>query len=218
MMSRTLKSRWNAPDTSFLDEELEGYLSRPNPLLTLAPMQSLRPKQRSSEQLAQLSQKAPASQGEFQPDPMSRPRPQMRTGSVTDFDDREVLARTIAGEAGRESFKGQQAVLNVMMNRARNGGYGGKNLRDVALADGQFSTWNKVTGYAKGEGGLDVFNLKPSAEIYGLVDRAMNGNLDDVTGGALNFYNPATSDPKWGARYGGNFPLTIGNHIYGWAK
>ena len=207
MMSRTLQSRWNAPDTSFLDAELEAYLSEPNPLRTLAPMRSQKPPQRSSEELAQLG-----------PDPMSRPRPQMRAGSLTDMDDREVLARTIAGEAGSESFKGQQGVLNVLMNRARNGGYGGKNLRDVALADGQFSTWNKVTGYAKGEGGLDVFNLKPSAEIYGLVDKAMNGNLDDVTGGALNFYNPAIADPKWGARYGGNFPLTIGNHIYGWAK
>jgi len=207
MMSRTLQSRWNAPDLSAFDEELDAYLNRQNPLLTLAPMRSQKPPQRSSEELAQLG-----------PDPMSRPRPQMRAGSLTDMDDREVLARTIAGEAGSESFKGQQGVLNVLMNRARNGGYGGKNLRDVALADGQFSTWNKVTGYAKGEGGLDVFNLKPSAEIYGLVDKAMNGNLDDVTGGALNFYNPAIADPKWGARYGGNFPLTIGNHIYGWAK
>ena len=204
MMSRTLQSRWNAPDTSFLDAELEAYLSEPNPLRTLAPMRSQKPPQRSSEELAQLG-----------PDPMSRPRPQMRAGSLADMDDREVLARTIAAEAGGESAQGQLAVAAVIANRARKQN---KSMRDVSLARGQFSAWNSLTGYAGGEGGLDMFNLKVSDDIYGLTDQVMAGNYQDPTGGAANYYNPAVANPKWGANYGGNFPTKIGNHIFGWAK
>ena len=55
MMSRTLQSRWNAPDLSAFDEELDAYLNRQNPLLTLAPMRSQKPPQRSSEELAKLA-------------------------------------------------------------------------------------------------------------------------------------------------------------------
>ena len=215
MMSRTLKSRWNAPDLSFLDEELDAYLSKPNPLLTLAPMRSQKPPQRSSEELAKLNVQNPANQGEFKPDPMSRPRPQMRAGSLADMDDREVLARTIAAEAGGESPQGQLAVAAVIANRAQKQG---KSMRDVALARGQFSAWNSLTGYAGGEGGLDMFNLKVSDDIYGLTDQVIAGNYQDPTGGAANYYNPAVADPKWGANYGGNFPTKIGNHIFGWAK
>lgn len=216
MMSRTLQSRWQKPDLSAFEDEINSYLN--------APTQVWRPKMRneeevpqpkSSEELRKLS--APGPNGGSPLAPTSSARPGRPPASLDDMDVREVLARTVAGEAGGEIPKGKQGVLNVIMNRAKHGGYGGTNLRDVSLAPGQFSMWNGLTGYAKGEGGLDPFKVKVTDDIYGLVDQALAGNLEDVTGGALNYYNDAVADPKWGANYNGNFPLRIGNHIYGWA-
>lgn len=215
MFSQTLKSRWQTPDLSAFEEEIQNYLD--SPMQQLAPKSSARPQgspfglntpqeQRISQDIAKLGTELA---------PKTSPRANMRVGNLADMTDEEVFARTVMGEAGGESQQGMQAVANVIMNRAKKQG---KSVRDIALAPGQFSMWNGVTGYAKGEGALDPFNMRVKDEIYGLVGNAMSGNLDDVTGGALNYYNPHVADPKWGKNYGGNFPTTIGNHIFGWAK
>ena len=47
------------------------------------------------------------------------------------------------------------------MNRMMDPNYA-NTLHDVILQPGQFSVWNKTTGYAGGEQGIDVANLQAS--------------------------------------------------------
>ena len=58
--------------------------------------------------------------------------------------EREVVARTIWGEARSEGRVGMAAVAAVIRNRARDGRsyFGGSTPRGVALAQFQFSVWN----------------------------------------------------------------------------
>lgn len=129
------------------------------------------------------------------------------------LNDRELLARTLMAEAGGEGYDGMLAAGSVIANRARaNDG----NLRGVILAPGQFSAWNGVTGYAGGEGGLDMNGIRPSEDAYAVADAIQSGNYRDPTGGATHYYNPDAADPDWGARAGGNW-TRIGNHVFGTA-
>lgn len=131
------------------------------------------------------------------------------------MDIRERLARTLQAEAGGEGELGLLAAGSVIMNRAAAGGFG-DNLEEVIMAPGQFSAWNLETGYAGGEGGLDMNKITPSETTYRVTDRLLSGEYDDPTGGALNYYNPNVVEPPWGQRAGGNWK-TIGNHIFGTA-
>ena len=133
-----------------------------------------------------------------------------------DGDERKILAQTIMAEAGTQSKKGMLAVGAVIDNRRTSGSYGDK-YSDVILAPGQFSPWNSVTGFAGGEQGQDMSNVKPSAKAYAAADKVLAGGYTDVTNGSLNFYNPDISNPKWGPSNRKDW-ITIGGHIFGTAK
>jgi len=119
-------------------------------------------------------------------------------------------------EAGGEGFDGLLAAGSVIANRVGHEGYG-NSLRDVIMAPGQFSAWNSVTGYAGGEGGLNMDTITPNELAYKATDTILSGNYQDPTGGATHYYNPAVADPAWGKRGGGNW-YTIGNHVFGWGN
>lgn len=129
--------------------------------------------------------------------------------------DRDILAKTIMAEAGNQSQLGMLGVGSVIMNRLRNPGYG-STLQDVILKPGQFSPWNSYTGYAGGAQGQDMMKLQPSQMAYAVADQILDGNYKDPTNGALNFYNPALSNPRWGKSAGGNW-MQIGDHLFGTA-
>lgn len=129
--------------------------------------------------------------------------------------DRDLLAKTIQAEAGNQSQVGMLGVGSVIMNRLRNPGFG-NSLREVILKPGQFSPWNSYTGFAGGAQGQDMMNLKPSQMAYAVADQILAGNYNDPTKGALNFYNPALSNPSWGQSAGGNW-MQIGDHLFGTA-
>lgn len=129
--------------------------------------------------------------------------------------DRDLLAKTIQAEAGNQSQVGMLGVGSVIMNRLRNPGFG-NSLREVILKPGQFSPWNSYTGFAGGEQGQDMMNLQPSQMAYAVADQILAGNYNDPTKGALNFYNPALSNPSWGQSAGGNW-MQIGDHLFGTA-
>lgn len=126
--------------------------------------------------------------------------------------DREVLAKTLQAEAAGEGYDGMVAAGAVIRNRAANGKYGGSNISDVIMKPGQFSAWNAVTGYAGGEGAIDMENLKVSDNAYAAADAILSGNYEDKTGGATHYYNPNAASPAWGNQ--GNW-TTIGNHKFG---
>jgi spore germination cell wall hydrolase CwlJ-like protein len=147
--------------------------------------------------------------------PKASPRPKGRPIRVEDMDERELLAKTIQAEAGNQNFKGKLAVGEVISNRVASGRWGG-SLESVILADGQFSAWNSVTGYAGGEQGQDMNKMRPSKEAYKAADAILSGEYQPITGGALNYYAiiPGVSEkPAWAKE---NFKK-IGDHYFGTA-
>jgi spore germination cell wall hydrolase CwlJ-like protein len=138
------------------------------------------------------------------------------TGRPTprDMSDAEILALTLQAEAGGEGFDGMIAAGSVIMNRADSGNYGGSNVRDVIMKPGQFSAWNGVTGYAGGEGAIDMNNLKPTKAALKAAEQLLSGQYEDVTGGATHYYNPQVASPKWGGQAGKGW-TDIGNHRFG---
>lgn len=126
-------------------------------------------------------------------------------------DERELLARTLTAEAGNQGSQGLLAAGSVIMNRAKQGGYG-DGVRGVILKPGQFSPLNSLTGYAGGEQGQNMAAIKPTPEAYQVADALISGNYQDPTGGATHFYNPDISSPSWG---GGDGWTRIGDHVFG---
>lgn len=129
--------------------------------------------------------------------------------------DREILARTLQAEAAGEGYDGMIAAGAVIRNRAASGKYGGSNISDVIMKPGQFSAWNAVTGYAGGEGAIDMENLKVSDNAYAAADAILSGDYEDKTGGATHYYNPNVADPAWGSNKAGGNWTNIGNHRFG---
>lgn len=127
--------------------------------------------------------------------------------------DRELLARALEAEAGNQGIEGMLAAGSVIMNRTRTPGYGG-DLQGVILKPGQFSAFNSVTGYAGGEQGQDIDNIRVSDNAYQVADALLSGDYKDPTGGATHFYNPRISNPSWGEDNGGNW-MKIGDHVFG---
>ncbi|WP_104019133.1 cell wall hydrolase [Roseovarius nitratireducens] len=134
-------------------------------------------------------------------------------GGAVPENERDLLALTLDAEAGGEGYDGMLAAGSVIANRAKEGGYGG-DVKQVIMKPGQFSAWNSVTGYAGGEGGLDMSSRKPSQDAYRVADAILSGDYRDPTGGATHYYNPAAASPKWGQDAGGNWHR-IGNHVFG---
>ena len=141
--------------------------------------------------------------------------------------DRDILIRTVIGEAGGESPEGQQAVAHVVLNRAHDPRWPG-SISGVALQPKQFSAWNA------GVGGNDlVRKYNPGDEAYeraaAAVDAVLSGQSSDITGGATHYYSPAgmqdhinkgeqsNSVPSWLAseaeRRGGT-TVPIGGHVF----
>jgi spore germination cell wall hydrolase CwlJ-like protein len=59
------------------------------------------------------------------------------------FDTQGVLARTLWAEARSQGGEGMHAVANVILNRAAQPDWWGKDIRSVCLAPYQFSCWNE---------------------------------------------------------------------------
>ena len=130
--------------------------------------------------------------------------------------ERDLLALTLQAEAGGEGAVGMLAAGAVIDNRAKSGKYG-SSVSDVILAPGQFSAWNSATGYAGGEGGIDMTKVKASKTAYAVADQILSGEYESPVGGATHYYNPDVATPKWGKEAGGDW-LTVGNHVFGYGN
>ena len=138
------------------------------------------------------------------------------TAEIKEMSEMEILARTIEAEAATEDYTGKIGVGATIANRAASGKYG-DGIKGVILKKGQFSPWNSYTGYAKGEQGKDMLNLKPSAESYKAAAAILGGNYQDPTGGATHYVNESISQPDWldemKKRKRGT--KKIGSHLFG---
>lgn len=132
----------------------------------------------------------------------------------------KIVVCTLLGEAGGETnpTKSMQAVANVLKNRADTNHYNfGTTPSSQALADYQFSMWNK---YNTGDEVLqDVYDkYKEHAQMKTAISIAKSiDSIDDITGGAkfyyANYVSPSwaknTDTTKW-------VPTTsIGKHKFG---
>lgn len=101
-------------------------------------------------------------------------------------EDRDLMIRTIIGEAGGQDLDGMAGVANVIANRLSSGKYG-KTGADVVLAPNQFEPWTNR--------GAELLGYDPKSPEYqnagAVLDGVLGGKVIDNTGGATHFYAPA---------------------------
>jgi len=136
--------------------------------------------------------------------------------------DRDLLIKTVIGEAGRESATGQAAVVSVIANRAYSGRFGSGGISSVIMQPGQFSMHNDVTGYAGGAGGNSARVISGITQSQydrtgKIVDSVMSGETKSPVGGSLNYFNPKIASPGWGRGEKWNEFGDVGNHRFGTA-
>lgn len=132
-------------------------------------------------------------------------------------EDRDILIRTVIGEANKEPDDGKAAVAHVVLNRMASGKYGGSGLQDVVFAKNQFEPWMTRAN--------ELRAISVDSDAYrnaaGVVDKVLTGQTPDPTQGSTHFLNPdvvrnrnpyATSNglPAWAAGQGNR----IGNHVF----
>ena len=132
---------------------------------------------------------------------------------------REIIIRTIMGEAANEGPAGWAAVGHVIKNRTNDPRWP-QDPASVALQPQQFSAWNE------GHGGNDlVRKYGPETPLFqkigGVVDQVWAGDAPDPTGGATHYYAPAGMpggrEPGWFnsiTQERGDEPVRIGGHIF----
>lgn len=133
---------------------------------------------------------------------------------LTDRDEQiDYMARTAWGEARGEGATGMQAVLNVIMNRVKRGGWYGATPKEVCTKKSQFSVWNKTDpNYTKMLAVTeDDSNFKTAKALATL---AYDGQLKDITNGATNYLalGSLTTVPSWVAKM--EKVASIGNHTF----
>jgi hypothetical protein len=120
-----------------------------------------------------------------------------------------LVGRIVAGESATPA--GQQAVLNVMQNRAavNFGGYG-TTIEAQATAPLQFSAYPNALGAS-------------SSTTEGMVSAAQGGTLGNIVPNSLNYANPSIMNPAttpnswvWGAQASGQ-GVQIGGNTF-WAN
>ena len=110
--------------------------------------------------------------------------------------DADTLARTIWGEARGEGIDGMTAVANVVMNRVRHPRWWGHDVVSVCLKPLQFSCWN-----ANDPNRPKILRASPANEGFALcqviAQQAINGALDDPTGGCDSYFDTSIDPPSW---------------------
>lgn len=141
--------------------------------------------------------------------------------------DRDILIRTIIGEAGNEGPDGQAAVAHNILNRVSHSGYP-DTIKGVALQPMQYSTWNDAdapTGDAIRGGNNLATKYNPGDKAYdrvaAVVDQVLTGQIPDATNGAINYYAPSGMKngmaPRWwntAVKQGGGNITEIGGHRF----
>ena len=138
--------------------------------------------------------------------------------SMSDFYDditRDVLARTLWGEARGEGARGMIGVANVVLNRVKVAQEKGKfwwgnNIIQVCQKPYQFSCWNRSDpNFKKLQNiGIEDKHFAKAMEIAGL---AIAEQLEDLTRGSTH-YHAKEIKPYWSRA---KEPIAvIGSHIF----
>lgn len=130
--------------------------------------------------------------------------------------DRDILARTLWGEARGESLAGQIAVAWAIRNRVNDGkakSWWGEGYAGVCQKPYQFSCWNKSDPNFAYLSGAKPIPFRDLAQARIAAEQVIDGRVPDPTGGATHYY--ATSMPRaptW--TVGAKLTLTLGQHVF----
>lgn len=126
--------------------------------------------------------------------------------------DRDILTRTLWGEARGEPEEGQIAVVHVVRNRVI---HRGTNAATECQRPRQFSCWNTDDPQRE-----RLLALLPISDAYVKLARVVDKAwlLPDVTGGARHYYAPKAmvppgAVPKW-AKPPAVESARVGGHIF----
>lgn len=133
---------------------------------------------------------------------------------------RDVLARTLWGEARGEGLAGMIAVAWSIRNRVgtdlHNDGlpdWWGEGYIEVCKKPYQFSCWNKGDPNQPFLSGARQIPFRELAQCRLAADQVIDGKVPDPTSGATHYYaTTMPSAPKWAA--GAKKTLTLGHHIF----
>lgn len=127
-------------------------------------------------------------------------------------EERDLMVRTVVGEADDQGDAGQAAVAHVIMNRLRSGRHG-SDIPGVVLAPKQFEPWQTRARYLMG--------IDPQSKTYqraaAVVDQVANGDYADPTGGATHFLDEGVVKRRRGGRLPGwadGSGIRIGDHTF----
>jgi spore germination cell wall hydrolase CwlJ-like protein len=130
--------------------------------------------------------------------------------------DRDILARTLWGEARGEALVGQLAVAWAIRNRVNDGkdkSWWGEGYAGVCQKPYQFSCWNKNDPNYAYLSGAKPIPFRELAQARIAADQVIDGKVPDPTGGATHYY--ALSMPKPPAWVkGATLTLTLGQHKF----
>jgi Cell Wall Hydrolase len=102
---------------------------------------------------------------------------------------RDLIAKTILGEAGDQPPEGQAAVAHVIKNRleSKTGEFANGSVPEVVLGRNQFEAWS-------GDNRSRTAKVSQKSDSYktaaGIADDVFSGKTPDPTNGATYFYSP----------------------------
>lgn len=127
-------------------------------------------------------------------------------------DDRDILIRTVMGEAANQPDIGQAAVAHVIQNRVASGQWGDTPTK-VVMAKSQFEPWSTRADELRGYDPKSAAYQRTAA----IIDDVLAGKTPDPTGGATHFLQEdivrkrrGGTLPKWAQGDG----LRIGAHTF----
>jgi len=130
--------------------------------------------------------------------------------------DRDVLARTLWGEARGEGLAGQIAVAWTIRNRVEDGkakSWWGDGYAGVCLKPYQFSCWNKNDPNYPYLNGTKPIPPKQFAQALRVADLVISGADPDITQGATHYYAiTMPKPPVWAEE--ATHTLSLGNHLF----
>jgi N-acetylmuramoyl-L-alanine amidase len=140
----------------------------------------------------------------------------------------QLLAIVAYGEAGNQGTDGMMAVLNVVRNRTLDQQYYDMDIyaltndayKAVALKKWQFSMFNtndpvRATAEKIAKNFSTYLSTNSALQqAYSLAQMAVDGTLEDNTGGAQFYYNPegVSQEPSWASVV--PFLTQIGDHLF----
>ena len=129
--------------------------------------------------------------------------------------DRDILARTLWGEARGESLAGQIAVAWTIRNRVNDGkakSWWGEGYAGVCQNPYQFSCWNRSDPNFAYLSGAKKIPFRELAQARIAADQVIDGKVSDPTGGATHYYATTIKAPAWAAK--AKQTLKLGGHVF----